>query len=277
MTAAPSPNLLDRTAAILRLFLQEHADWTLAKITEAVALPKPTVHRLLRALCEHEILCKSEAHGSYGLGPLALALGAAAIGRNRLRQLGQPVLRKLAAHTGESALMFELAPTRDAAICIEQIESSHGLRLVSNVGARLPLFAGASSRVILAFMPDDEIAAVIAAMPKTRRAAPLSRKELEREIQWTRRQGYAQSFEETSPGACGIAAPLLAVGGVVGCLTIAGPTTRLTRARLIELAPMLITAASQLSTRLGRAPPKPTPRRAAACRTSTTVRIAREG
>ncbi|MEJ0069021.1 MAG: IclR family transcriptional regulator C-terminal domain-containing protein [Pseudomonadota bacterium] len=187
------------------------------------------------------------------------------MGRHRLRQLGQPILRKLAALTGESALMFELAPTRDAAICIEQIESSHGLRLVSDVGVRLPLFAGASSRVILAFMPDDEIAAVLAGFPKAREALPLSRKELERQIQWTRRQGYAQSFEETSHGACGIAAPLFAAGdAVVGCLTVAGPTTRLTRARLTELAPILVTAALQLSACIGGAPPKRASRRAAA-------------
>lgn len=277
MAAGPSPNLLDRTFAILRLFLHGPATWTLADITGAVALPKPTVHRLLRVLCAHEMLYKSEADGSYGLGPFALALGARAIGRNRLRQLGQPVLRELAAATGESALMFELAPTRDAAICIEQIESSHGLRLVSDVGARLPLFAGASSRVILAFMQEDEIGAVLAGLPKARAESPLSRKELERQIQWTRRQGYAQSFEETSPGACGIAAPLFAAeGAVVGCLTIAGPTTRLTRARLAELAPTLMAAASRLSARIGGAPPKRAPRRAAACRADRQVCIVRE-
>ena len=264
--AAPSPNLLDRTFAILRLFLHERAAWSLAEITAAVALPKPTVHRLLRLLCDHEMLRKSEADGSYALGPFALALGACGLGRNRLRQLGQPVLRRLAAQTGESALIFELAPTRDAAICVEQIESSHGLRLVSDVGARLPLVAGASSRVMLAFMPDDERTAVLAAVSRTPGMAPLGRREIERQIQTTRRQGYAQSFEETSPGACGIAAPLFAAGGaVVGCLTIAGPTTRLSRARLTALAPTLVAEAARLSTRLGGVPPKRAARRAAAC------------
>jgi DNA-binding IclR family transcriptional regulator len=244
MATLPSPNLLDRTFAILRLFLQDRAAWNLAEVTAAVALPKPTVHRLLGRLCAHEALRKA-ADGTYTLGPFALALGASALGRNRLRQLGQPVLRRLAAETGESALMFALAPTRDAAVCVEQIESSHGLRLVSDVGARLPLYAGASSRVMLAFMPDEEIAAALAALPKARGTAPLSRREIERQIQLTRRQGYAQSFEETSPGACGIAAPLLTAGDVVvGCLTIAGPTTRLTRARLAELAPGLVAAAA---------------------------------
>jgi DNA-binding IclR family transcriptional regulator len=273
VTARPSRNLLDRTFAILQLFLHdERATWNLAEITEAVALPKPTVHRLLRTLCEHEMLSKSGEDGRYGLGPLALALGAHALGRNRLRQLGQPVLRKLSALTGESALMFELAPTRDAVICIEQIESSHGLRLVSDVGVRLPLFAGASSRVILAFMSADEIKAILAALPKARETAPLNRKEIERQMQSTRRQGYAQSFEETSRGACGIAAPLFAAGGaVVGCLTIAGPTTRLTRARLAELAPALVAAATQLSAQIGGPLAKQACRRAAACRRKSDI------
>src|SRR5271156_5840 len=102
----PGPNLLDRTFAILRLFLRERTAWTLAEITGAVALPKPTVHRLLRVLCDHEMLHKSDEDGSYGLGPFAFALGGRAVARNRLRQLGQPVLRKLATHAGETALMF---------------------------------------------------------------------------------------------------------------------------------------------------------------------------
>ncbi len=263
--ALASTKLLDRTFAILRLFLTERADWTLAEVTAAVALPKPTVHRLLGVLCAHEMLVRSPDGGGYRLGPLARALGGRAVSRHALRQLGQSILTSLAARTGETALLFELAPSRDAAICIEQIESSHGLRLVSDVGVRLPLHAGGSSRAILAFMPDDEVAAAL--QMAARRGAVLERADLARQIQWTRRQGYAQSFEETSAGACGISAPLFdATGAVIGSLSIAGPTSRLTRARLATLAPDLLDAADTLMQQLGGVPPEQATKRAAARR-----------
>src|SRR4051812_20462776 len=119
MATAASTKLLDRTFAILRLFLTERAEWSLAEVTAAVSLPKPTVHRLLGVLCAHEMLVR--AGDGYRLGPLARALGGRAVSRHALRQLGQPILTALAARTGETALLFELAPSRDAAICIEQI------------------------------------------------------------------------------------------------------------------------------------------------------------
>jgi DNA-binding IclR family transcriptional regulator len=276
MAIAASTKLLDRTFAILRLFLTERPDWTLAQVTAAVGLPKPTVHRLLGVMCAHEMLKKSPDQGSYRLGPLAMAIGGRAVSRHALRQLGQPILTQLAARAGETALLFELAPSRDATICIEQIESSHGLRLVSYVGARLPLHAGASSRAILAFMPDDEIAAVLAL--SARRGASPGRAELARQIQWTRRQGYAQSFEETSSGACGIAAPLFdAAGAPIASLAIAGPTSRLTRTRLAQLAPDLLAAAATLMRRLGGLPPEPAVRRAAARPSQAGLAITMEG
>src|SRR5258708_7547448 len=117
--ATASTKLLDRTFAILRLFLTERAEWSLAEGTAAVGLPRPTVPRLLGVLCAHEMPTRSADAGGYRLGPLARALGGRAVSRHALRQLGQPILTSLAARTGETALLFELAPSRDAAICIE--------------------------------------------------------------------------------------------------------------------------------------------------------------
>jgi IclR family acetate operon transcriptional repressor len=240
--------LVDRTLAILRLFSGPHAAWSLAEITGAVGLPKATVHRLLQALCKHEMLRRSPYNGSYGLGTLSFTLGCRAVGQNSLRALGTPVLRQLATDAGETALMFQLSDARDRAICVEQIEFGGGLRLVSNVGASFPLIAGGSSRAILAYMPAEEIAGILAGAegPKLRD-----------QIAATRRDGFAQSFEETNLGACGIAAPLFdALGAVIGSISLVGPTVRLDAPRLAALAPRLLESAAEINRLLGAATPE---------------------
>jgi DNA-binding IclR family transcriptional regulator len=67
-----------------------------------------------------------------------------------------------------------------------------------------------------------------------------------------RERGYASAVDELEQGLAAIAAPIFGPDGdVVAALSISGPTIRLTRERMLELAPHLITQAAQVSERLG--------------------------
>ena len=60
------------------------------------------------------------------------------------------------------------------------------------------------------------------------------------------------SFEETHKGTSGGAVPVFGHQGVfVGVLTISGPLSRLTRDKLMQLAPQLLSAGRELSSALG--------------------------
>ena len=249
----PPVSLPDRIFAILRLFLSDQPSWSIGEAVTAVRLPKATVHRLMRVMCGHEILQRSSQDGRYRLGPMALALGTRSSQRHELRRLGHPILKRLAELTGETALIFELAPTGDSLICIEQIESHHGLRLVSDIGVRMPMIAGASGCAVLSFLGEEDRSKVISeAFASAGRRAPVSRVALQRKLQQTRKTGYARSVEETTKGACGIAAPLFdASGAVVGAIAISGPTTRLTATDLERHAKHLLTCAKVLTREIG--------------------------
>jgi DNA-binding IclR family transcriptional regulator len=66
-----------------------------------------------------------------------------------------------------------------------------------------------------------------------------------------RRDGYATAVDELEAGLTAIAAPVHGPSGdVIAALSISGPTLRLTRERVAELAPVLVQEARALAERL---------------------------
>ncbi|MGZ4292519.1 MAG: IclR family transcriptional regulator domain-containing protein, partial [Gaiellaceae bacterium] len=72
------------------------------------------------------------------------------------------------------------------------------------------------------------------------------------DLQPVRAQGYAVAVDELEHGLSALAAPVLGADGVaLAALSISGPTIRLTRDRIAELAPALLEQAQLVSERLG--------------------------
>jgi DNA-binding IclR family transcriptional regulator len=112
----------------------------------------------------------------------------------------------------------------------------------------MPLYVGASSKVLLAFAEPavQELLFASADLP-----AGLSREALLQQVSDTRRQGFATSVEEREPGAAALSAPILSHGGkLVAALAASGPANRLTLEKMLEHAPLLQKAARRMGTML---------------------------
>lgn len=76
--------------------------------------------------------------------------------------------------------------------------------------------------------------------------------DLHRELEQVREQGYAINRGEWREQVVGVAAPIYDSRGlVVAALGISGPTERLDEDRLVQAGGTLMTAAAQISRRLG--------------------------
>ena len=115
-------------------------------------------------------------------------------------------------------------------VCAECLESPHELRWIAAVGARTPLHAGASGRVLLSQLEPKELERYLAeaAADKPRRLSAAEVNSLRRSVAAVRKRGYELAADDRVLGIGGIAAPI----GATACLTIAGPTARCTPARL---------------------------------------------
>jgi IclR family transcriptional regulator, acetate operon repressor len=241
----PPPTVLVKALAMLAAFDEHHPERSEAQLRRELALTRSTTNRIVRALEQYGYLSRT-ANGHYRLGAVAVDLGRRAQASFDLRLVARGSLEQLARATGETAVLA--VRDGDATRCVDRVESDARLRVSLAVGATLPLHAGATSRALLAYLPDSEIETLLAG-PLVRLASGTvtDAATLRRLIAETRRRGVASSREETHEGAWGVAAAIVnPAGGLVGVVGVIGPLMRLTPAKGDETAGAVRDAARRI-------------------------------
>lgn len=220
--------LLTKAFQILDLFTDERSAWTQGELAAETGLARSTLSRMVRFLCARSYLM--ERRGRYVLGFAAIDLGRRAQLQFNLVDLCQGLLEEIARVTGETAILAGYDESRHCAVCLAQIPSRHGgLRVFESIGNTYPLHVGATSKAILAFLPEAQLALVLGGgLEPVNPAARQSAADLRRQIDDIRRQGFVVTREETYPGVAGIGVPLLTPRGrPLGSLAMAAPGHRL--------------------------------------------------
>jgi len=156
------------------------------------------------------------------------------------------VARRLVARYNETTCLTVL-DGRDS-VFIAKEETTHAVRLVTAVGSRLPAFAAASGRVLLADRPEEEVAGLYdgaeLVTPTGRHLKGLD--ELTAIMREARRRGYAENVDETALGLHCLAVPVGPPGRVVAAITLCVPSGRMSGARKREMLPDLMRAARDI-------------------------------
>jgi len=229
--------VLDKTVAVLTTL--ESGPASLAQLTAATGLARPTVHRIAVALERHRLLTR-DSQGRFVLGPRITELATAA-GEDRLLVIAQPVLIQLRDQTGESAQLYRRQG--DTRICVAAAERAAGLRDTVPVGAALPMSAGSAAQVLLAWEEPER-------MHRGLRGAAFTATTLAQ----VRRRGWAASAAEREAGVASVSAPVRGQGGkIVGAVSVSGPIERLTRSPGRLHAQAVVAAGEKISVALRRA------------------------
>ncbi len=214
-------------------------------LVEQVGLPASTVYRYLRSLRDLGLV--EETDGWYRPGD-RLAHPDRAVANVTLASIAKPMLRELAAETGETALVTVRAGM--AALCVEQAESPKHMRMAFEIGQLLPLHAGAASRILLAYAPPEVIDRALPEPLTTYTASTPDADKLRRQLDGIRATGCATSRGEFIAGAFAVAVPVFVDGSMVAGLALAGPATRCTHRWQVTARPALAAAARTLSEQL---------------------------
>ena len=236
----------DRVADVLLLFAQSSTPLGVSQIARTLTLSKAVVHRILQSLTSRSLLQVAAGGSTYVLGPAATTLASKAWSQVDLRTLASPILRRLRDDTRETTTLSVLVGNHR--IYLDQYESPQEVKMVVELGPRFPLHSGASSRVILAFLPPaftDESVRQVSEI-RTGFDEDAYRADLAR----IREKGYGVSHNERNTGAASIAAPFFdAAGNVMGSISSSGPVFRYgeegheDHVRLVKRAAQDITAA----------------------------------
>lgn len=216
-------------------------DLRLVDLSRRAKLHKATATRLLASLLEAKVVARTEG-GLYTLGPaLAVLTRRLTDGHGALVDVLRDPMRRVWQLTQETIGLHILVGL--SRTCVEEIESPHVVRYHGGVGQRMPIHAGSAGRILLAFLPPTECAEVLAGpgLSKLTKATITERHRLEAQLSEDRRRGYAISVSEVFPGAAGVSVPVFDMTGkVVACVSVHGPTARLTPTTLRRYAAILL-------------------------------------
>jgi DNA-binding IclR family transcriptional regulator len=246
--ATPGAQLLDRAIGILKQLSEAGEDGIKSsEIVESLGLSGPTAHRIIAALERHGFVERDRSTKRYRLGLALFALGAKAADSTGLRRICRPALLRLAAATGDT--VFLMARSGFNAVCVDRQEGTYVLdSLTGHVGGQIPLGVGTASEAILAFLPDREVEAVLAANSHLYPAYNgLTAEEIMAMLPQIRNQGYALDQGRLVAGISALAVPLRPAGrDVIAALTINMTSPRLSENRLQELVGQLQKEGSEI-------------------------------
>lgn len=249
----PQVKILDKALRVLMLFTPEQPEWGVSAVSREVDMSKSTVHRILRVLEQHAFVTQSADTKRFRLGLSGIELGRRAQAGMELRRLALPIMEQLSATSGETVLLQVVSPEGDHVVCIERVQQRRGLRLILDVGSTAPLYAGCSSKVLLAYLDKAAIDAVL-----RKRLRPLTSHtttdpaQIRTQLDEIRRKGYAVSFEETDEGVAGVSFPIRDVRDrVVASLTISGPLTRVNSTTVDNYTQIVREGARRIAAELG--------------------------
>ncbi len=232
--------------------LAETDGLTRAELARHLSLPATTTLRLLTTLAARRMAEMDPATQRWTVGPAAFRLGAAFLRRGGLADRAAPILRDLAAHSGETAVLA--VADGDAALIVAQALSAHPVRADLPAGTRLALHASAPGKALIAYLPLARVQALLGRgdLPALTPASMTDQGVLTADLATIRHSGAAREIGESAEGLNGLAAPVFGgLGDPVAALGLVGPDRRLTGARLDGLAPQVIAAAKALGRALG--------------------------
>ncbi|MEU6799395.1 IclR family transcriptional regulator [Streptomyces neyagawaensis] len=229
-----------RALDILNLLGEDRPVVTLREIIDATGLAKTTVLRLVQTLEESGLLWSHPL--GYTAGPGLWRWAYLARSQWEVPRETRKVMRDLADRLGETVNIFVARDTQR--VCVAHEESPHPLRHVVDVGDEQPLWAGASSKILLRGASDTLLRRVAAASPHGESYAERLRARAEEAAQ----RGYAVSSSEWDEGLTAVAVPVTGrSGGVIASLSVSGPSHRFPYEAVEHFATDLADAASLIS------------------------------
>ncbi|MDI3409501.1 IclR family transcriptional regulator [Streptomyces cavernicola] len=242
---------VDRAITVLEI-LAQRGEAGVVEVAAEIDVHKSTAFRLLGALEARGLAEQTGDRGKYRLGFGIVRLAGAVTGRIDVTQQGRAVCERLAEEIGETvniAVMQE-----HYAINLYQVRGPSAITAQNWVGQLTPLHATSSGKALLAYLPAQERAAILAeaGLRKITPHTLTAKTKLEKNLAEARERGYSWTLEEMEIGLHAIAAPVRdRDGDVIAALSASGPSYRLTEERIEEIAPALIKGADEISHRMG--------------------------
>lgn len=244
---------IEKAFAILSVFSQNGGRFELGvgEISKILKMHKSTVHRFLRSMEKVGVIEKNNETGKYRLGLKLYELGNAVSLKKIMVDRARKYLEDLHWYLNET-VHFATLKNGEVAY-LDKIIADRNFVIISEVGKRLPAHCTGLGKVMLAFLPENEVRRIVKekGLKRFTKNTITNRKDLFEELKKIRERGYAIDNEEIEDGLRCIAAPIFnGEGKVIAAVSISGPSSRINETTYDEYSKYVIKTARLISEEL---------------------------
>jgi IclR family pca regulon transcriptional regulator len=247
---------LERGLAILGCFTPKRPVLGIADIADDLGMSRSTTHRYVITLVALGYL-EQGASRKYRLGLRVTDLGMSALNSTGLAEHARPYLEELRQRSSYTASLAVLDGTD--VLYVDRVRSfrrgQNKVELDIHPGSRLPAYATAMGKLLLANLPDSEQRELLASIKPAKRGPNTitGKKTLREELDQVKDAGFAVNDEELAPGLYAIAVPVRdQAREVVAAVSLSAHSSMISLEELVDaLGPHLVSTADRISARLG--------------------------
>jgi DNA-binding IclR family transcriptional regulator len=228
---------------IVRVLEAADGPMALKELSDRAGMPPSKAYAYVASFVHEGLIAQDPESGQYGLGPFAMSIGVAALRQSDLVDLVRRESAALSA-ASTSSVILSMWGNRGPTI-VHRFDGKRRGPTSIRVGYVAPVWASATGRVFVAYLPEAETEALLVA-----EEGAAARTVIAAECTRIRSAGYALGSADDD--LTGIAAPIRDHSGtVVAVLTLSRPFENNTLPRRRELGSLLVESVDGLSRRLG--------------------------
>jgi len=235
---------------ILDLVAKRDKRLTVSDLSRELGISKSTVHGIAQALEGTGAIVRDDKTKRYSLGLTLVELGRKAYARIDLRGIARPFMEELMRSTRQS--VFLGIRSGNYVSIVDIAECTQDLKITAHIGARLPLLVGATGKIFMASLAEQEAVRLIRSM-KLRRDTEKSIIDPDcyiEEVRKARELGYALDEEEYLQGVRAAAVSIRVPGMPISAIWVVGFTQSMRDANMTTIAIAMKETAAAISRKL---------------------------
>jgi IclR family transcriptional regulator, KDG regulon repressor len=241
---------IDKCFGILDLMARSGKPFGISEIARQLSLSKSTVFNIVHTLVDLHVL-ESRNGGNLNFGTRLHILGKAASSRADLIRIVHPFLEQVSMASNFSTFLGVRSDLK--AVIVDKADAVVDIKISSEVGMRLPLFAGAGGKALLSLLPDSSLDEILSEN-KLKKFTPHTIVEVngyKKAIHDVRHEGIAYDLEEYIEGIVALSVPINASeSSMQAAIWAAGLKAQASDEKLARLSEVLKQVAAEVNTRL---------------------------
>lgn len=243
-----------RVVDILELLANNEEPLGITEISNSLNIPKSSTFDIVYTLVEKSFLeIADERLRTFKLGLKIFTIGATFLRKGNLIQIVRPYLERVMQETQDT--VFLAVENNADIVYLDKVEPiSEGIKTTATLGATNPMSITGLGRAILSTYSPEKVKKIVGEDPlitKTKYSIN-NYNDLMKELDFTRKRGYAIDIRESQEEICCVAAPIYDYSNeAIAAISIASLAYKMDETRQKELGNIIVRTALEISAKLG--------------------------